>query len=189
MPSVLDAAARACLARHRVARLATADADGVPHLVPLCYARVGDRLVFVVDAKPKRRTGRALKRMRNIAANPAVAFLVDDYADDWRRLAFLLVHGTAAVIDDARRRARALAALRARYPQYRAMDLDGPDHPVVAITPLRVHAWRADAAPLTPRVGAARSRPRDGGSGPRTGRPSRAPRRRRRLRARPSRAR
>lgn len=150
------------LARHRVARLATADADGAPHLVPVCYARVGDRLYFVIDAKPKRRTGRALKRMRNIAANPAVALLVDDYAEDWRRLAFLLIRGEATVVEDRREHARALVALRVRYPQYRTMDLDGPEHPVVVIAPLGVHAWRASAAaPLTRRAVAVRSRPRD----------------------------
>lgn len=145
MPAVRDDA-RAFLLAHRVARLATADADGVPHVVPLCYALDRNALYFVVDAKPKRRTGTALKRMRNLAANPEVALVVDDWSEDWSALAYLLVHGRAAVVDDPAERARALAALRARYPQYATMVLDGPAHPVVRITPTAVHLWRAAGA-------------------------------------------
>lgn len=158
--AVLDRAARAYLARHRIARLATADAGGTPHVVPLCYAVSGDQLYFVVDDKPKHPGGRALKRMRNIAENPAVALVVDDYAEDWRSLAFLLVHGRAAIVDGAAERTLALKALRLRYRQYRAMDLDGPEHPVVRITPSRVHQWKA--AGITRRGGGARSTPRAG---------------------------
>jgi PPOX class probable F420-dependent enzyme len=131
------------LTRHRVARLATADRTGVPHVVPLCYAFDGECLYFVVDAKPKRRGGGALKRMRNLAENPAVAVVVDDYDEDWSALAYVLVRGRAAVVADAAERARALERLRDKYPQYRAMALDGPAHPVVRIVPERAHLWRA----------------------------------------------
>jgi PPOX class probable F420-dependent enzyme len=141
--AVLDPEARAYLDRHRVARLATAGRDGAPHVVPLCYARAGDAIYFVIDAKPKRAAGAALKRMRNIAENPAVALLVDDYDEDWSALGYLLLRGRAAVVTDAAERARALARLRDRYPQYRAMALEGPAHPVVRITPQRAHRWRA----------------------------------------------
>lgn len=170
--SAFDATARAFLARHRVAHLATADAAGVPHVVPVCFAVSGGRVYFVVDDKPKHPGGRALKRMRNIAENPAVALVADDWSENWRRLAFLLVRGPAAVVTDARERRRALRALRARYPQYRAMTLDGPAHPVVGITPAHVHLWRAAAsapprrtAGVTSRGDAARSRPRDASPG------------------------
>lgn len=166
---MLDRAARTFLARHRIARLATADRAAAPHVVPLCYARCGDRLYFVVDEKPKAETGRRLKRMRNLAANPAVALVVDDWDEDWTKLAYLLIRGRADVVTDARERARALRALRARYPQYRTMQLDGVDHPVVRIVPTHVHLWRA-----------AVTRPDGGGRSPRpvatTGRPT--PRRR-----------
>lgn len=167
MAAVLDRAARAFLARHRVARLATADAGGAPHIVPLCYALAGTHLYFVVDAKPKRRSGLALKRMRNLAQNPAVALVVDDYAEDWTALAFLLVRGRADVVTDGRERTRALTALRARYPQYRPMTLDGPEHPVVRITPHHAHLWQAatslsrrgDDAARPARRAASRDRP------------------------------
>ena len=53
----------------RVARLATVDPDGRPHVVPICFALEGDVLYTAVDEKPKRT--RALQRLRNIEANPA----------------------------------------------------------------------------------------------------------------------
>jgi PPOX class probable F420-dependent enzyme len=68
----------------RVARLATAGGDGVPHLVPVTFAVRDDMVVVVVDDKPK--VSRDLQRLRNIAVNPAVAFLVDEYSDDWAAL-------------------------------------------------------------------------------------------------------
>jgi PPOX class probable F420-dependent enzyme len=143
MAAVLDRAARAFLARHRVARFATADASGAPYIVPLCYALANERLYFVVDAKPKQPGGLALKRMRNIAENHAVALVVDDYAEDWTALAFLMIRGRADIVTDGHERKRALTALRARYPQYRSMTLDGPEHPVVRITPNHAHLWPA----------------------------------------------
>lgn len=148
----LDRRTRTFLARHRVARLATADADGAPHVVPVCYAVSGTRVYFVVDDKPKSPGGRALKRMRNIAANPQVALVVDDWSEDWRRLAFVLIRGVAAIVTDARERRRALRALRTRYPQYRSMRLEGPEHPVVGITPSHAHSWRAAPALTRPGV-------------------------------------
>jgi PPOX class probable F420-dependent enzyme len=144
--AVLDEEARAFLARHRVARLATADGAGRPHVVPFCYATRDDVLYFVIDAKPKRATGAAVKRMRNLAENDAVAVVVDDYDEDWSALGYLLLRGRAAVVSDPRERADALALLRGRYPQYRAMALEGPAHPVVRITVEHAHRWQATPA-------------------------------------------
>lgn len=139
----LNDAAREFLDVHAVAHLATAGADGAPHVVPLCYARLGDRLYFVADDKPKRRGPRALKRLANIAANPRVALVVDDYDADWSRLAYLLVHLDAAIVDDDAEYASALAALRERYPQYHRMPLQRATHPIVRMTPRRWHLWRS----------------------------------------------
>jgi len=140
---VVTAEAGAFADAHRVAHLATADARATPHVVPLCYARDGDRFYFVVDDKPKRGERRNLKRLRNIAENRRVALVIDDYDEDWSRLAFLLIHGDAALVDDRTEYARGLTALRARYPQYRAMPLDQTTHPLVRITATRVRLWRA----------------------------------------------
>ncbi len=139
---VLSAAAAAFADAHRVGRLATADADAVPHVIPFCYARDGDRFYFVIDDKPKRGPARALKRLRNIAANPRVAFVVDDYDEDWSRLAYLLVRGTAESVVAPAEYDEALALLRRRYPQYRRMALEPAGHPMVRITSRWFHLWR-----------------------------------------------
>ncbi len=155
-----------------MARFATADAAGAPHVVPLCYALSRDDVYFVVDEKPKAPGGRALKRLRNVVENPAVALVVDDYDEDWTRLAFLLLHGRATIVEDARERARALRALRARYPQYRTMNLTGPAHPVVRIVPSRAHLWRAN---VIRRDDGGRSSPRAATTGRPTTRRRRSP--------------
>jgi len=135
---------RAFAERHRVAHLATADAAGAPHVIPICYAVVGDVFYFVVDEKPKR-TRTELKRLRNIAVNPRVALVIDDYDEDWTQLAYLLVRGRAAVVEEGAEYATVLAALRQRYPQYRAMPLAPDTHPMVRIVPEHRHFWRAAA--------------------------------------------
>lgn len=132
---------RSFVEAQRVARLATADAAATPHVIPICYAVVDECFYFVVDEKPKR-TRRGLKRLRNIAENAKVAIVIDEYADDWSRLAYLLVNGDAAIVDDRSEFARALAALRARYVPYRDMELRFESHPLVRITPTKVHFWR-----------------------------------------------
>jgi len=142
----LSEEARLFAAAHRVGRLATADAAGRPHLVPICYAVDGDSLYFVVDEKPKRsRTG--LRRLRNLAANPRAAVLVDEYDEDWSRLAYLLLEGRAETVGDRREYERALSLLRARYPQYRDMRLEFETHPMVRIRIERAHVWRARWVP------------------------------------------
>jgi PPOX class probable F420-dependent enzyme len=128
--------------RHRLAHLATASAAGVPHVVPICYAVVGDALYFVVDEKPKR-THTGLKRLRNILENPRVAVVIDDYDEDWSRLAYLLVHGEAQRVTEAGEFERALQALRARYPQYQSMPLAFASHSMIRIVLQRCHLWRA----------------------------------------------
>ena len=129
----------------RVARLATADADGVPHVVPVCYALIGDNLYVTIDEKPKRPDVRAMKRLRNIAENPNVAVVVDRYDDDWSRLAWVMLRGRAEILDDGEEHDRAQAGLRGRYPRYRAMRLE--PLPVIALRIDRVNAWGAVAEP------------------------------------------
>src|SRR5579862_259075 len=108
--------------RHRVARLASADARGVPHLIPVCYAIAGDSLYITIDEKPKR-TDVPLKRLRNISENPEVAVTVDRWDEDWRRLAWVMLRGRAEILPNGEEHDRAQARLRERYPQYRTMDL------------------------------------------------------------------
>ena len=129
----------------RVARLATADANGAPHVVPVCYALIGDDLYVTIDEKPKRSDIRAMKRLRNIEANPAVAVVVDRYDEDWSRLAWVMLRGRADVLNDGGEHDRAQAGLRERYPQYRAMRIE--PLPVIALRIARVTAWGALDAP------------------------------------------
>jgi PPOX class probable F420-dependent enzyme len=126
---------------HVVARLATADKNGQPHVIPFCYAFDGERFYFVVDEKPKRETGKPLKRIRNMLENPQVALVIDDYSDDWTQLAYVLVSGSAQVVEDETEYHAALALLRDRYPQYRAMSLAFPRNTMVRISPRKILAW------------------------------------------------
>lgn len=123
----------------RVARLATADADGVPHLVPVCFAIAMSRLYITIDEKPKQASGRAMKRIRNILENPAVAVLVDRYDDDWTRLGWVMLRGRAEVLDDGAEHDLAQAQLKVRYPQYRAMAIAAL--PVIAVRIRQVTSW------------------------------------------------
>jgi len=140
--------ARRFLEAHRVGHLATAGADGAPHVVPVCYALDDDALYFVADEKPKRGEPRNLLRLRNLRVNPRAAVVVDDWDEDWTRLAFVLVRGPAREVQEATAHAAAIRLLRRRYPQYGAMELDDPrTHPVVRIEPARVVLWRGHHAP------------------------------------------
>lgn len=134
------AALAAVVRRARVARLATADRRGRPYVVPICFAESGGRLYSAIDEKPKRAAPSRLRRVRNIMGNPRVALVIDEYREDWRRLWFVLVFGTARVIHPgAARHAAALRALRRKYPQYRRMHLE--ERPVLAVTPSRIVTW------------------------------------------------
>jgi PPOX class probable F420-dependent enzyme len=127
--------ARAAFAAARVARLATAGADGRPHLVPMVFAVAGDEIVSAVDAKPKRTT--RLRRLANVRENPQVALLADHYEEDWGALWWVRADGRGRVAD---RDDRALALLAARYPQYREAP---PAGPVLTVTVERWSGWRA----------------------------------------------
>ena len=132
--------ALALLRDARVGRLATADASGQPLVVPVCFAFDGARCYSAVDAKPKRT--RELRRLKNIAANPHVSLVVDVWDEDWSKLCWVIVEARAAVLDEGVELRRAIDLLVAKYPQYRAMGLDGTQGAVIALTPDRVLTWR-----------------------------------------------
>jgi PPOX class probable F420-dependent enzyme len=111
--------------REPVARLATVGREGRPHVVPICFAIEGDMLYTAVDEKPKRT--RRLRRLENIEANPQVEVLIDHYEDDWSRLWWVRLRGTARIVDDP----HALELLAAKYRQYRERP---PAGPVIAVS-------------------------------------------------------
>jgi PPOX class probable F420-dependent enzyme len=123
----------------RVARLATVGETGAPHLVPIVFALVGDTIHSAVDAKPKRHT--RLRRLANIAHEPRVCVLVDHYDDDWTLLWWVRADGVARVLDAS---PAGLAALTAKYPQYRATPPPGP------FLTIEVRAWSAWSATPDP---------------------------------------
>jgi PPOX class probable F420-dependent enzyme len=118
----------------RVARLATVDASGRPHLVPICFAIEGDTLYTAVDEKPKRT--RRLQRLANIEANPTVEVLIDHYEDDWSLLWWVRLRGVARIVEDP----HAVELLVAKYPQYRAQP---PTGPVIAVAIEERSEWTA----------------------------------------------
>jgi PPOX class probable F420-dependent enzyme len=124
------------LAAARVARLATTDADGRPHLVPIVFALEGNTLYSAVDRKPKR--SRRLRRIENARARPEVTILVDHYEEDWGRLWWIRLRGRARVLDEGEERARAVERLVEKYPQYRSQP---PNGPVLAVDVTEIREW------------------------------------------------
>jgi PPOX class probable F420-dependent enzyme len=122
----------------RVARLATTDPDGRPHLVPIVFALEGDTLYSAVDQKPKRST--KLRRIENARVRPDVTILVDNYDEDWHQLWWIRLRGRARVLDDGEERSHALALLQEKYPHYRT---EPPDGPVLAVDVSDVRSWSA----------------------------------------------
>jgi PPOX class probable F420-dependent enzyme len=137
--SMLSERERKFLAERRVGYLATADRRAVPHVVPVCFAVVEETLYVTIDDKPKRVSDGALKRIRNIAENPAVAVVVDRYDEDWTRLGWVMLRGRAEILSDGTEHDAAQALLRARYPQLAAMQI--ARHPVIAVRIERTTSW------------------------------------------------
>lgn len=135
---MFSAEQRAFLEARRVAHLGTADGAGTPHVVPVCFALSGESAYITVDDKPKRT--HKLKRLRNIAENPAVVLVADHYDDDdWSKLGWVMVRGRAQLLHEGPEHAEAQRLLRERYVQLRAMAIQR--HPVIAIRIERVASW------------------------------------------------
>jgi PPOX class probable F420-dependent enzyme len=125
----------------RVARLATIDPDGRPHLVPIVFVLDGQSLYSAVDAKPK--CSRKLRRVANARERSAVTVLVDHYEDDWGRLWWVSLRGRGRVLDTGVEAERALRLLADKYEQYRR---ERPGRPVLAVDILEWRSWDASAS-------------------------------------------
>jgi PPOX class probable F420-dependent enzyme len=137
--SKLSDGERRFLAHRRIAHLATADSRAVPHVVPVCFVMSEGTLYITIDEKPKRHPGAALKRLSNIAENPAVAVVVDRYDEDWALLGWVMLRGHAEVLTDGTEHDHAQVLLRSRYPQLKAMQI--LQHPVIAVRVERTMSW------------------------------------------------
>ena len=138
----IDAETRRFVETARVAHLATASADGDPHVVAVTFVLIDDDVFIAIDEKPKTTT--RLKRIRNIEENPQATLLVDVYDDDWSKLGWAMLRGTASIIEGpspagACSRDEILAELRAKYPQYHSHDL--VDRPIIRLAIERVTSW------------------------------------------------
>jgi PPOX class probable F420-dependent enzyme len=125
------------LGAERVCRVATVGAEGVPHLVPVCHAVVGDRVYFG--------SGDEARKVLNLRANPRLALTVDLYSDDWSQLRGVMVQGTSRLIERGPAFTRARKRLYAKYPQYaREAALSPSDSVIVEVTPTHVFTWGLD---------------------------------------------
>ncbi|MBC8076218.1 MAG: TIGR03668 family PPOX class F420-dependent oxidoreductase [Chloroflexales bacterium] len=135
---------RALLEVARVARLATVDAHGQPHVVPIVFALDGERVLTPLVGKPKRVAGGELQRVRNIAANDRVALVVDYYNEDWQQLVWVQLRGRAALLTNGDAYTTGIALLHQKYAQYEHVPLDG--RPLIEIVVEQVRGWRATPA-------------------------------------------
>ena len=122
----------------RVGRLASIDHNGRPHVVPICFAISGDRVVSAVDQKPKQTT--QLRRLDNIRRSPTVQLVVDHYDDDWSVLWWVRVSGRGRVIEDGSTREEAIDLLAMKYPQYRE---HRPAGAALVIDITQIRGWQA----------------------------------------------
>lgn len=135
----MDHEQRKFVESHRVARLATVSASGNPLVTPVCFVLERETIYITIDQKPKRDQSKPLQRLRNIAANPSVAVVVDHFEEDWTQLGWVQLRGEAEVLESGEEHDAAQTLLKSRYPQYREMQLAGL--PVIAIRISRVTAW------------------------------------------------
>ncbi len=126
------------LAEARSGVLGTIARDGLPQLVPVCFAWVGGAIAIAIDEKPKR--GGTLARVRNLERDARATLLVDHYEDRWERLAWVRLEGEARVLARGEEWQEALEALRRRYPRYRAMALE--ERPLIRLQVARAVGWR-----------------------------------------------
>ena len=123
----------------RIGHLATSNAQASPYVIPVCFASDGQSIYSVLDRKPKRAALTKLRRVRNILENPRASLVVDHYEEDWSSLWYMLITGPAELLEEGAERSASIPLLRAKYQQYRQMDID--DNPVIKLIPERIVSW------------------------------------------------
>jgi PPOX class probable F420-dependent enzyme len=132
------------LATARVAHLATSDQYARPHVVPIVFAYEHPHLYTPIDRKPKRVDDwRRLRRVQNIVTSGRASVVVDVWDEDWSKLRYVILDGTADVLEVGAERDRAIALLEAKYAQYATMPLG--DAPVIRVTVEHSIDWSGSA--------------------------------------------
>ena len=115
-------------------------------MIPVCHACDGRSIYSVLDQKPKRVSVTQLRRVRNIQANPHVALVVDHYDADWRRLWYLLLTGTAELLEAGDEQARAIRLLRqnGHVDRHDVADIEPLERPRYVDQPLKLVSAQGD---------------------------------------------
>jgi PPOX class probable F420-dependent enzyme len=101
-----------------------------------------------IDEKSKKTDDpRELQRVKDLLVLPDVTLLVDRWDEDWTRLGWVRLYGRGEILEPEPREfeehAVAIAALRAKYPQYQDHRLEG--RPIIRITIDSARSWGAIA--------------------------------------------
>ncbi len=121
--------------------MATVDESGNPLVLPVCFAYDGCFIYSPIDKKPKRVSADKLKRVRNIINNPNISLVIDKYFEDWNELYYVIITGSAQVLNSGKEYDKALKILAEKYDQYRKMGLENLGFPVIKITPEKIISW------------------------------------------------
>ena len=138
-----DEYVKSVIDRARVARLATVDSENKPHLVPVVFVFDGNYFFIPVDEKRKKVKPEKLKRIKNLQNNRNVALLIDEYSEDWTKLAFVMIQGKATIITTKTQGniqlQEAYNKLTTKYSQYQKIGLS---EMCIIIKPEKVTSWR-----------------------------------------------
>ncbi len=136
----LSEAQRRYVETARVGRLATADGDGRPHAVPICYTLVDEQIYTPLDEKPQSVEATELRRVQNIRENPRVTLVVDHYTEQWDNLGWVQLRGTADILSaNEPTHDEPVSALRAKYDQYASHELE--HRPLIRIELGSARSW------------------------------------------------
>ena len=144
MALIIPPAVEEFIERARLARLATIDSEFKPHLVPVVFVFDGNHFFIPIDEKRKTAKPEKLKRLSNIQHNPNVALLIDEYSEDWTKLAFVMIQGKASIASKGEGNIQVREAykkLMTKYIQYQKIGLSGM---FIIIKPEKIASWGAN---------------------------------------------
>jgi pyridoxamine 5'-phosphate oxidase family protein len=122
MSAFSDAELTYLVRERRLGRIATVDAEGVPHVVPVGWSYNAELDTIDVGGHDLGHT----RKFRNVQNHPYAAFVVDDVLPPWRPRA-VHVRGPAEAIATAP-----------------SAD-DGPPRAIIRIKPAKINSWGLEA--------------------------------------------